>query len=217
MDDREIRRRIHRAPGVIGHAEATDAALCAKYCEVVASGTRRTRTWERQHKLSWRGGHAAGSDADREGQERLGFLGDNRMTALSDAMTVYSINRAAGSVLRPTWYRDRFVEWAEEIAGMSVMPDVTNHTSIIWSNWCGRSGCPYPYVTQHIFAPTAEYPGRRIVKENPAPEFVYERMMYPRWGAGLRDANVGQVEMEEEREMDYEDFADYSPVSVENE
>ena len=40
--------------------------------------------------------------------------------------------------------------------------------------------------------------------------------MYPCWGAGLRDANVGQVEMEVEREMDYEDFTDYSPVSIEN-
>ena len=110
----------------------------------------------REYGGIWRHG---GGDGQYEGQEWLGFLGDNRMMALSDAMTVYSINHAAGLVLQPTWYCDCFVEWAEEIAGMLVMPDVTNHMSIIRSNWCGRSGCLYPFITQHIFTPTAEYPG----------------------------------------------------------
>ena len=116
-----------------------------------------------------------------------------------------------------SWNEVSELSFARSPASMSVLPDVTQHTLILRSNWCGCSGCPYPYVTQQILAPTAEFPSCRIIKESLEPEFVYEHMMYPRWGAGLHDTNEGQVEVEEEREMDYEDFADYSPVSVENE
>ncbi len=54
-------------------------------------------------------------------------------------------------------------------------------------------------------------PGPQIFKEHSMPMHVYECMLYPRWGAGLQSGEVGQVEMEEEREEEH----DYSPISTE--
>ena len=53
-------------------------------------------------------------------------------------------------VIRPTWYRDRFVEWAEEISRCSVPPYMREHRPVLRANWCGLVGCPYSRVTERI-------------------------------------------------------------------
>jgi len=60
--------------------------------------------------------------------------------------------------------------------------------------WSGLIGCPSPYVTERIIAPSDGVPGQHIVKENAAPLHLYDRPLYPKWGAMLRDENTGQVE-----------------------
>jgi hypothetical protein len=52
-----------------------------------------------------------------------------------------------------------------------------------------------------------------VIAENPLPTHVYDRLLYPRWGAHLRDSEEGTLMVEEE-END-ENGGDYSPVSVE--
>jgi len=157
----------------------------------------------------WRAG---GGDEDFADREQVGYLGDNRVASEYDVFSVYGVSTAGGHVLRPPWYRDRFVEWAEEISRMTHLPDLTKHCSLLRRNWCGTYGCPYPYVTERIIAPSADFPDRQVVKESPTPRHIYERALYPMWGAFLRDENTGQVEEEEEREPDDDD---YSPISVE--
>ena len=164
----------------------------------------------REYGGIWRHGGAETFEA----QEVMGTLGDGRMSALSDALSVYGVH-SAGSTLRPPWYRDKFVEWAEEIANLAVLPDLTKHTTLSRANWCGLRGCPYPYVTEQILAPRAEHPGRLVLKERIYPAHVYERMLYPRWGFSKRDANEGQAEEEEEEEEEDETLHDYSPISEE--
>jgi len=156
----------------------------------------------------WR--HSGGKSQYRD-EEQLGGIGDNCMSALSDALSVYGLSTASGSVLRPAWYRDRFVEWAEEMANMMVLPNLRNHNSVLRTSWCGLVGCPYPYVTERILVPIPTIPGPQIVKEDPSLGHVYKHMLYPRWGASLQDSATSQVEMEEGREDDN----DYSPMSSE--
>ena len=153
-----------------------------------------------------------GDERGFEKKEFLGVVGDGRLTAIADALTVYGLN-PAGSTLRPPWYRDRFVEWAEEIAGLAVLPDLKKHSPLLRKDWCGLRGCPYPYATDRIGPPSAVIPGRQILKEPAVPAHVYERMLYPKWGYSKRDPKEGQVEVEEEEE--FEDVGDYSPASVE--
>jgi hypothetical protein len=162
----------------------------------------------REYGGIWKHGGGEGRFGD---EEMMGTLGDGRMTAIADALSVYGLNTAAGTTLRPPWYRDRFVEWAEEMAKLPVLPDLQKHTSLLRSNWCGLRGCSYPYVTDRILAPTAQVPGRIVLKESIYPAHVYERMLYPKWGVTKRNEDEGQVEMEEEEED--VDRYDYSPVS----
>jgi len=73
----------------------------------------------REYGGVWRHGGDEGRYADTE---RLGGIGDGRMTVLSDTLSVYGFNTVVGPVLRPVWYRDKFIEWADEIAHLSVLP-----------------------------------------------------------------------------------------------
>lgn len=157
----------------------------------------------------WRHGGGEGKFSD---EEFLGSLGDSRILSVSDALSVYRLNVVVGTTLRPHWYRDKFVEWAEEIANLAVLPDLKNHSSLLRRNWCSLLGCPYPYVTELILAPNDTVPGQRVLKERVYPAHVYDRMLYPQWGVSRQDENKGQVEMEEEED---EEINDYSPVSKE--
>ena len=132
--------------------------------------------------------------------EFQGFMGDGRMSAVADALTVYGLN-PAGSTIRPPWYRDKFVEWAEEIARLAVLPDLKKHSPFRHQDWCGLRGCPYPYVTERIVAPNALVPGVQLLKEPVFPAHVNDRMLYPKWGYTERDPKEGQVELEEEEEF----------------
>lgn len=165
----------------------------------------------REYGGIWRHGGGEGKFSE---VEFFGSLGESRMPSVVDALTVYGLNVAADTTLRPPWYRDRFVEWGEEIANLAVLPDLKRHSSLLRRDWCGLRGCPYPYVTERVIAPTRKVPGRQIFKERVFPAYVYERMLYPRWGPTRRDANEAQVE-EEEEEEDEGMWESYSPVSEE--
>jgi len=159
----------------------------------------------------WR--HGGGSEHYSD-TEHLGGVGDNRMTALSDVLLVYGFSAMAGTVLRPVWYHDHFVEWAEQIAQFSVLPDIHVHHSAYCGAWCGMAGCPYPYVTRRIIGLSVTSPGTTIIREDSRPDHVYERMLYPQWGAELRHGDTGQVVADEEWEDENEN--DHSPMSAES-
>ena len=164
----------------------------------------------REYGGIWRHG---GGEGRFEDNERLGAIGDGRLSALSDTFSVYGGGTTVWGAMRPVWYRDQFVEWADEISRLWVLPVLDRHNPILQRNWCGLIGCPYPYVTERILAPTHGSPGVQVIAENPLPTHVYDRLLYPRWGAHLRDSEEGTLGVEEE-END-ENAGDYSPVSVE--
>src|SRR5258706_7851576 len=130
----------------------------------------------------WRDGGDEGCYVDTE---CLRGIGDGRMTMLSDALLVYGFNAVVGPVLRLVWYHDKFIEWADEIAHLSVLPNIQQHNSVLCAAWCGLVGCPYPYVIERILVPGKLVLGPQIFKEHSMPMHVYKRMLYPRWGAGL--------------------------------
>jgi hypothetical protein len=146
-------------------------------------------------------------------QETLGSIGDGRLTAMADVMSIYSFNVAAGPVLRPAWYRNRFVQWAEEVVELPELPDIRNHHPLIRSRWCGRVGCPYPFVTQLVVVPGVHMPGQMMISSS-SPTHMSIYMMDPRWGAELRTTTERQEEGIE-REDEEEGIEDYSPISVE--
>lgn len=99
-----------------------------------------------------------------------------------DVLLVYRLNIMVGTTLQPHWYHDKFVEWAEEITNLVVLPDLMKHSSLLHRNWCSLLGCPYPYVTEQIIVLSAAVPGQQVLKECMFPAHVYNRMMYLRWG-----------------------------------
>lgn len=165
----------------------------------------------REYGGIWRYGGGEGKFGD---EEMMGSLGDKRMSTIADALTVYGLCPTAGTTLRPPWYRDCFVEWAEEVVKFGALPDLTQHTTALGAHWCGKRNFPYPYVTERIIGPGVESLGRHVVKERANPAHVYDRMLYPAWGPYRRDEREGQVRVEE-AEMEEEDYGDYSPASVE--
>ena len=101
--------------------------------------------------------------------EVFGFLGDERMVTLCDAMRVYG----GGGLgrLSMAWYRNQFVHWAinflhfwsqnrgEFILGRSRPGQEMS--------WCGREGCPYPYVTvSQIGSAEHAYLDQDVAKES---------------------------------------------------
>ena len=158
----------------------------------------------------WR--HGGGEDRF-EGHEQLGAVGDCWLTELSNTLSVYGNRTTVWGAMQPAWYQDQFVEWADEISHLWVLPVLERHNPILRQDWCGLLGCLYPYVTEQILAPTHGIPGVQVLAEPSQPTHVHNRLLYPRWGAYLRDSKEGKLKVEEE-END-ENAGDYSLVSVE--
>ena len=122
--------------------------------------------------------HHGGGKERFEARERLGAIGESHLSALSNTLSVYGAGAMDWGVLRPAWYRGQFLEWAEEIARLWVLLVLDRHNPIRRRDWCGLVGCPYPYVTDQILAPTPEIPGPQVITENPLPTHIYDRMLY---------------------------------------
>ena len=157
--------------------------------------------------------HHGGGEDHFEGHERLGAVGDCRLTALSDTLSVYGNRTTVWGAMQPAWYWDQFVEWADEISCLWVLPKLERHNPILRRDWCGLLGCPYLYVTKRILAPTHGIPGVQVLAEPSQPTHVHNRLLYPKWGVYLCDSKEGKLKVEEE-END-ENAGDYSPFSVE--
>lgn len=114
--------------------------------------------------------------------ERYHFLRKYKNEALLDVLTIRGTATTTGPEWKPIWYRDEFVDWAQEIARMSTLPNVSLHSAKRRENWCGLEKCPYPYVMEY-FPPS---PGRLTLpkgslvgrKEEPTPIAIRTPMRY---------------------------------------
>lgn len=121
--------------------------------------------------------------------EHFGFLGDQKTAAIFDALQIYGVGTSPGPTWRPIWYRNQFVDWARSTLLLASAPDIWKHSPKDRVNWCGMTGCQYPYVSE----PEPPVPGlilpknvTLLRKEDLRPMPFSDEFLIPQWGAHLR-------------------------------
>ena len=127
--------------------------------------------------------------------EVFGFLGDGRMSVLSEAMRLYGREMGAGTVLSAPWYRNYFMHWA--ISFMHFWLRYRGELVLTRSrpgqdmSWCEVEGCPYPYVTiTQVAAIARDRLDPNVGREIREPVGNLGRSIRPQWGAYLTRLEV---------------------------
>ena len=123
------------------------------------------------------------------------FLGDGRMSVLSEAMRLYGCEMGAGTVLSAPWYRNYFTHWAISFMhfwscyrGELVLTRSCPGQDMLW---CEVEGCPYPYVMiTQVAAITRDCLDPNVGQEVREPVGNLGRSIRPQWGAYLTRLEV---------------------------
>ena len=146
----------------------------------------------REYAGVWLHGGERGRFAERE---VFGFLGDGRMSVLSEAMRLYGREMGAGTVLSAPWYRNYFMHWAinfmhfwSRYRGELVLTRSRPGQDMLW---CEVVGCPYPYVTiTQVAAIARQRLDPNVGREVREPVGDLGRSIRPQWGAYLTGERV---------------------------
>jgi hypothetical protein len=150
--------------------------------------------------------HSEGGGCYQDG-EVMGSFGESKLKAVYESIAVYSGAFQAQHVWCPPWYRNRFVEWALEVAAVQATIDefimVSRSQPGQELDWCRIAGCPYPYVTERVeVRQEGDELVREVVKESRGHIRHYAHRIYPRWGAYLLSDNVVMEDLDREEDKE---------------
>jgi len=121
-------------------------------------------------------------------KERFRFLRDYKNKAFLDILMCWGLGASSSLTYRPDWYRNTFVEWAQEVLRLLILPDIARHNPIRQENWCGVPICPYPYATESFPPPRFLHSGNVSFwwKEEPIPLWVRKPLSFKGDGESSR-------------------------------